>query len=312
MLRSKVSSYTKLVQLKHKSNILYNGSITQFKHLLVLESTLNTSISRSIASKKYINSPPIDLKKVRTRSLESEKDEDEKKPTYGFILLALPMLTFGLGVWQIKRREWKLDLIKFLNERTTVEPRELPNTDDELIDLTETSEFYPYKIKGHFVHSKEILLSPKGDITGTNHLPGGLIITPFVLNNGKTILVNRGYVPYTHYSPLKRSESQIEGEIELVGLMRKDEIISAFTPENKPPTEWHFRDIKAMAKILGTLPLFLDANNESTMKGGPIGGQTNISLRNEHMSYIITWFSLTFFTTVLWWNKFGRLLLVRK
>jgi len=309
MLRSKISSYIKLNQLKLISNIIYNSSKTQFKSLLVVNSTLETSLSRSIASKKYINSPPIDLKKVRTRSLEAENDEDEKKPRYGFILLALPMLTLGLGIWQIKRREWKLDLIKFLNERTTVEPKELPNSDEELVNLSETCEFYPYKIKGHFVHSKEILLSPKGDITGTNHLPGGLIITPFVLKNGKTILVNRGYVPYTHYSPTKRFDAQIEGEVELVGLLRKDEVISAFTPENKPPTEWHFREINLMAKVLGTLPLLLDATKESTIRGGPIGGQTAINLRNEHMSYIITWFSLTFFTTLLWWNKFGRLLL---
>lgn len=27
----------------------------------------------------------------------------------------------------------------------------------------------------------------------------------------------------------------------------------------------------------------------STVPGGPIGGQTRVSLRNEHMQYIITW-----------------------
>lgn len=28
---------------------------------------------------------------------------------------------------------------------------------------------------------------------------------------------------------------------------------------------------------------------ESTVPGGPIGGQTRVTLRNEHMQYIITW-----------------------
>lgn len=27
----------------------------------------------------------------------------------------------------------------------------------------------------------------------------------------------------------------------------------------------------------------------STIPGGPIGGQTRVTLRNEHMQYIITW-----------------------
>lgn len=27
----------------------------------------------------------------------------------------------------------------------------------------------------------------------------------------------------------------------------------------------------------------------STVPGGPIGGQTRVTLRNEHMQYIVTW-----------------------
>lgn len=277
--------------------------------------TCQTSPSRSIASnKKYTNNPPIDLNRVRTRSLESETDEDPKKPNYGFILLVIPLFTFGLGVWQLRRREWKVNLINFLNERTSTEPRELPTDTQELENLSETCEFYPYKVKGRFIHSKEILLSPRHDITGQSTLPGGLIITPFEVadRNGLTILVNRGYVPYTDYSPTKRQEGQVEGQVELVGLLRKDEIISAFTPVNKPPNEWHHREINLMAKTLGTVPILIDAIQASTVKGGPLGGQTAINLRNEHMSYVITWWTLTFFTSLLWWNKFGRLLFVKR
>ena len=31
---------------------------------------------------------------------------------------SVPLLTFGLGVWQTERRRWKLDLIRSLEERT--------------------------------------------------------------------------------------------------------------------------------------------------------------------------------------------------
>ena len=30
-------------------------------------------------------------------------------------------------------------------------------------------------------------------------------------------------------------------------------------------------------------------NKGSTVPGGPIGGQTKVYLRNEHLQYIITW-----------------------
>lgn len=44
-----------------------------------------------------------------------------------------------------------------------------------------------------------------------------------------------------------------------------------------------------MSKIVGSDSILIDAVVESSIIGGPIGGQTNISLRNEHLSYIITW-----------------------
>lgn len=44
-----------------------------------------------------------------------------------------------------------------------------------------------------------------------------------------------------------------------------------------------------MSRIVGCDSILIDAVVESSITGGPIGGQTNISLRNEHMSYIITW-----------------------
>lgn len=44
-----------------------------------------------------------------------------------------------------------------------------------------------------------------------------------------------------------------------------------------------------MSKLVGSDSILIDAVVESSITGGPIGGQTNISLRNEHLSYIITW-----------------------
>ena len=52
---------------------------------------------------------------------------------------------------------------------------------------------------------------------------------------------------------------------------------------------WHYLDIESMASVLGTLPIIVDADTASSVKGGPIGGQTRVTLRNEHLQYIITW-----------------------
>lgn len=43
-----------------------------------------------------------------------------------WILALMPVLTFGLGAWQIKRLRWKLDLIDELESKLRREPLTLP------------------------------------------------------------------------------------------------------------------------------------------------------------------------------------------
>lgn len=59
-----------------------------------------------------------------------------------------------------------------------------------------------------------------------------------------------------------------------------------------------------MCAITEADPIFLDATNDFDVEGGPIGGQTRISLRNEHLSYILTWYSLCAFTSFMWYSRF--------
>ena len=267
----------------------------------------------------YSKPPPIELKKVRANKSTNKKNStnnNEQESNSGgnkllpLALLSIPLITFSLGVWQIQRRKQKVELIEYLHSRTTSKPVPLPTDLKELANLVQDNEYKPFKVKGHFLHSREVILTPRHDMTGRSHMPGGLVITPFVISRHPDliILVNRGYVPYTHYKPMSRQEAQVEHEVELVGLLRSDEITNSFTPINKPPSEWHHRNVKEMAEALGTLPIFLDASEESNIKGGPLGGQTAINLRNEHMSYIITWFTLSAFTSVMWWRRFARIL----
>lgn len=71
--------------------------------------------------------------------------------------------------------------------------------------------------------------------------------------------------------------------------------------------KFHFRDLEKMAAQADSLPIFLDATNDFDVRGGPIGGQTRVTLRNEHMSYILTWFTLSGATSYMWYTKFIRL-----
>lgn len=54
------------------------------------------------------------------------KSQSEKIGGFGYALLAIPLTTFGLGCWQVKRKFWKEDLIKNLEEKTKMTPVPIP------------------------------------------------------------------------------------------------------------------------------------------------------------------------------------------
>ncbi|XP_025715307.2 surfeit locus protein 1 [Callorhinus ursinus] len=236
-------------------------------------------------------------------------------PVFQWFLLLIPVTAFGLGTWQVQRRKWKLKLIAELESRVAAEPIPLPADPVELKNL----EYRPVKVRGHFDHSKELYMMPRTMVDPAREAQeagrlssspesGAYVITPFHCTDlGITILVNRGFVPRKKVNPDTRQKGQIKGEVDLVGMVRLTETRKPFVPENNPErNHWHYRDLEAMARLTGADPIFIDADFRSTVPGGPIGGQTRVTLRNEHMQYIVTWYGLCAATAYLWFKKFLR------
>ncbi|XP_053229662.1 surfeit locus protein 1 isoform X1 [Podarcis raffonei] len=228
-------------------------------------------------------------------------------------LLLIPIATFCLGTWQIQRRKWKLKLISDLEAKVAAEPIPLPADFSEIKEL----EYRPVKVRGYFIHDKELYILPRSLVDSekeardagqlmSNPESGANVITPFYcIDLGITILVNRGFVSRKKLKPETRLRGQIQEEIELTGVVRLSETRNPFVPKNDiERNRWHYRDLDAMARVTGAEPIFLDADFKSTVPGGPIGGQTRVTLRNEHMQYIITWYGLCAATSYMWYKKF--------
>ncbi|XP_036074103.1 surfeit locus protein 1 isoform X2 [Rousettus aegyptiacus] len=231
----------------------------------------------------------------RRRSSAAEAAAAREDSFLQWFLLLIPVTAFGLGTWQIQRRKWKLKLIAELESRVAAEPVPLPADPMELKNL----EYRPVKVRGRFDHSKELYMMPRTMVDPAREAreagqpsvqSGAHVVTPFHCTDlGITILVNRGFVPRKRVNPEMRQKGQVEGEVDLVGMVRLTETRKPFVPENNPErNHWHYRDLEAMAKLTGAEPIFIDADFKSTVPGGPIGGQTRVTLRNEHMQYIIT------------------------
>lgn len=241
---------------------------------------------------------------------ETEKGEDS---FLKWFLMLIPVTTFGLGTWQVKRRQWKLQLIDDLTRLTTAEPIPLPTDPLDLASL----EYRRVRVRGRFDHSQELYVLPRspvdpereareaGRLSSSGEI-GANVVTPFYCSDlGIRILVNRGYVPRQKIKPETRLKGQVEDEMEVVGIVRLTENRKPFVPNNDvQKNRWHYRDLNAMAEVTGAEPVFIDADFGSTIPGGPIGGQTRVTLRNEHMQYIMTWYGLCAATSYMWYAKF--------
>lgn len=273
------------------------------QHLLVVARPPSGTICRFAHTRHIRVPPPI-----------KPRDDSRRVTPFGWLLLAIPATTFGLGCWQVQRKQWKEGLIRTLETRMRLEAVPVPDNLEDLNDM----EYQKVTVRGEFLHDQELHLGPRALIqNGDSKTAGGLfsqketsigylVITPFQLEGrGDKILINRGWVPKRQLDPDTRPDGQIKGVVQLEGVVRLPENRPQFTP-NQRGAIFMYRDVPKMSRIRGTEPYFLDATSSATIPLGPVGGQTRVTLRNEHLSYILTWFSLSGFTSWLWFRQIVR------
>lgn len=208
-------------------------------------------------------------------------------------LLALSILV-SLGAWQLRRLEWKEGLIGRMQARIHAPPQPLPARETwAKLQLAEY-EYLRVAASGVYEHQHETYVFHAG---GSGVLePGWLVMTPLRLSSGGRIIVNRGFVPATLQEPAKRVAGQIEGETLVTGLLRAPEPRNPFTPADNPKSSiMHVKEpagIAARFKLEGVAPFLIDADATPVPGGWPKGGQTTMSIPNNHFSYALTWFGL--------------------
>ena len=218
----------------------------------------------------------------------------------------------GLGTWQLRRLTWKQDLMATIAARTTAVPQLLPGA-NEWSSLKPAD--YAYRrvtLTGTFDHDNEAhVFRPLSaeDAHGPFNGIGDLVLTPLHLLSGGTVIVNRGFVPENRIDPATRPDGQVAGPVTITGLMREPESRNWFTPADRPETgTWFTRDPQAIAAakhLDGVAPFTIDAEASNLPGGLPQGGETVLSIPNNHLSYAVTWFRLAIgligvFATFAW------------
>jgi len=207
-----------------------------------------------------------------------------KRPILVALALAAMLGFVALGMWQVERRAWKLDLIARVDARVTGRPIPLRRDMDPARE-----EYRRVQISGEFLHDRVTLVQAL-----TQEGAGYWAITPLRTAQG-IVLVNRGFVP--NRDTLKGRDAQgPDGEVLVTGLLRVSEPGGGFLRANDPANgRWYSRDVTAIARAqrLGPVPPFFIDQGAGPHPGPyPLGGLTVVRFNNNHLVYAVTWFAL--------------------
>jgi surfeit locus 1 family protein len=210
-------------------------------------------------------------------------------------LVAFAILV-SLGVWQLERRAWKEALIDRIEARAHGEPAAIPPESAWPTWSAAADEFRRVRVTGTFLHEAETPVH--GLMSGQPGQPvqGYYLLTPLRLPDGALVVVNRGFVPSELLDPAKRPQSQPAGEVTVTGLVRAPEDHGWFLPADDPgKNQWFARDPAAIARVKGlarVAPFLIEADDTPNPGGWPKGGQTRLTIPNNHLQYALTWFAL--------------------
>ncbi|RZJ08052.1 MAG: SURF1 family protein [Rubrivivax sp.] len=191
-----------------------------------------------------------------------------------------------LGVWQLQRLGWKQDLIARVEQRLQAEPVAPPAG-----AVTQADEYRRLRLSGRF-EAREVLVQAVTELGG-----GYWVLAPLRLQDGRAVLVNRGFVPPEQRAPERHAAA--DGPVELTGLLRLTETGGGPLRRNAPAEgRWYSRDVAGIAAELGVADrvaaYFVDESADPAQpQRWPRPGLTVVRFNNNHAVYAATWLALT-------------------
>lgn len=219
-------------------------------------------------------------------------------------MLALTSLFVGLGIWQVDRLAWKEKLIASVAARLGQPPYDLPPLAEWASTDFDGFAFHPVTVAGSYLSDKTVLVfTSLSDAKGKFSGPGDWVITPFSLDGGGVVFINRGFVPQSQVQAFLGPETVPKGHLSMTGIAVAPEQAGPFTPgpDTARRTEW-VRDPARLGTLAGVsgqilgLTVDLPAGAAGAL---PQGGETVVDFPNNHLGYALTWFGFAILTPLL-------------
>ncbi len=195
--------------------------------------------------------------------------------------MACITICLALGAWQVKRLAWKNELIATLSSNSNYTPiAQFQRTPKELTKVS---------IVGQFLHEFETRIVPR-TYEGRS---GAHLLTPLLLPNGESVLVNRGWIPEGSNDIYRPNDV-----VKINGVVRLSGKTGFWTPDNDPiKQQWFYVDLEKMGLPGKTKPFYVQMSADAVVDTYP--KPVDVPLTNNHLQYAITWFVLAFLLAMI-------------
>ena len=230
------------------------------------------------------------------------------RPALWMTVFAVPALAIllWLGTWQVIRLQWKAELIDEFTTRARAEAINPPAASD-----VTGLRFQRIKVTGTWMHHAEIQMTGR-TFEGT---AGYHVVTPMKLDDGRILLLNRGWVSQDYRQPEKRPSSLDAGVQSVDAIIRMPAQKGYFVPENDiEDNHWftlNIAEITAHHNLVNVIDTYTaDVLRPDGAYVLPIGAAVKIDIPNNHLNYAITWYGIALGLIgvyIAWHHQAGRL-----
>jgi cytochrome oxidase assembly protein ShyY1 len=231
---------------------------------------------------------------------------------FHFVVVAAIVAMINLGFWQLDRLDERKTFNRQVIERSEQDPLRLADVLADIADGTLTpddAEWLPVTASGSYLPDQIIEFNQsQGGRAGDN------VLAALALDDGTTVIVNRGFVPLGFDVP---GAPQIE--VTVTGLVRTSEVRGRgqLTDSNDGPVvEVRRIDIPLIATQLPgeVAPIYVQlVRSEPPVAGGDPEPITRPELSSgPHLSYAIQWFVFSLCVAIGWVLAVRRSLAVRR
>ncbi|GGZ34259.1 SURF1 family cytochrome oxidase biogenesis protein [Streptomyces poonensis] len=210
------------------------------------------------------------------------------------VVLALIPTMIELGFWQLHRHEHRVALNKVISDSLSADPVSVESLTAPGATIDEDKDLYrSVTAKGRFDTGHEVVVRRR---TNADDKVGYHVLTPFVLDDGRVLLVNRGWIPadgaQTEFPDIP---APARGEITVTGRLMPDQTTAESGIKDLkglPDRQVMLINSEQQAELLGREVLggYIELTSPKPQGGSPeLIPEPDHGSIGPHMAYAVQW-----------------------